>query len=252
MSRKIEKEVTIEATPEEVWRALTEAELINCWFGPEARVTPGVGGSLLVSWGPGFEIETKIDIWEPNQHLRTRDDKKPVTVDYILEGKGGTTTLRLVQTVGDGWEDEFDGSDLGWTIFLGTLKDYFARHRGAACRQAYCWLPVSGDAAALWQRLLGPRGFGVGDAGVGSSVEAESASGDKLSAEIVLLRRERPMGIVFEARNLDARVYCSLEEGKGGAFVWLNVFAYGAPAPQVDAAALVGRWKTMLEAALAS
>jgi uncharacterized protein YndB with AHSA1/START domain len=252
MSRKIEKEVTIAATPEEVWRALTDGEMINRWYAPEARVQPGVGGNIFISWGPGFEGETAIEIWEPNRRLSTRNPKRPIAVDYVLEGKGGTTTLRLVQTMGDGpeWDDEFDGTNLGWTIFLGTLKDYFERHRGATCRQSFVFLPVAGDALVAWANVVGARGFGIGGAESGR-VTANMASGDSLDADVLLRRHERPLGLVFEERNLDARVYVTLERGGGHSFLWLGVFAYASPTPKVDPAELCGRWKPMLEAALA-
>ena len=45
-TRSLEFSVTIEATPEELWLAITEAKGITRWFAPEARVTPGLGGNV--------------------------------------------------------------------------------------------------------------------------------------------------------------------------------------------------------------
>ncbi len=62
--RAIEKEITIRATADAVWKALTDAGELVRWFAPEARVTPGPGGAIFVSWGPGMEGEQKISLWE--------------------------------------------------------------------------------------------------------------------------------------------------------------------------------------------
>jgi uncharacterized protein YndB with AHSA1/START domain len=38
--------VPIRTTPEELWRALTDAEEISRWFAPQAKVVPGKAGSF--------------------------------------------------------------------------------------------------------------------------------------------------------------------------------------------------------------
>ncbi len=55
MSRAIKKEVLIDVAPDVVWRALTEADELSRWFPVEARVAPGAGGSIWLSWGGGAE-----------------------------------------------------------------------------------------------------------------------------------------------------------------------------------------------------
>ena len=51
MSRSHETIIDIKATPEEVFRAITDPEQIAKWFAPEARVDPRVGGEYYFSWG---------------------------------------------------------------------------------------------------------------------------------------------------------------------------------------------------------
>ena len=51
MSREVRKDVFIRQPPDIVWKALAEAEELARWFPLEARVTPGVGGSIWLSWG---------------------------------------------------------------------------------------------------------------------------------------------------------------------------------------------------------
>ena len=137
--KKIERSVEIDATPEEVWQAIADGEELKRWFPLDARVKPGVGGAVWLSWGEGSEWESPIEIWQPGKQLRTVDTmpvegKEPlrIAVDYIIEGKGDTTVVRLVHSgfAADTWEDELDTMGAGWAAFLANLKHYLERHRG--------------------------------------------------------------------------------------------------------------------------
>ena len=143
MSRSQEIVIEIKATPEEVFRAITEPEQIVKWFAPESRVDPRVGGEYVFSWGPGMEGKTTISGWDPYTHFGTCSERsvtyggtgKPVdtgvtrqmAVDYYIEAIGdGVTRLRLVQS-GFGpeaaWDDEFEATKTGWGDFLKKLKE---------------------------------------------------------------------------------------------------------------------------------
>lgn len=64
--RKEELQVELDGTAEEVWLLLTEGEGITRWFAPKARMTPGVGGTVWLSWGRGMEGEAPITGREPD------------------------------------------------------------------------------------------------------------------------------------------------------------------------------------------
>ena len=53
MSRSHETVIDIKATPEEVFRAITDPAQIVKWFAPEARVDPRVGGEYVLLLGAG-------------------------------------------------------------------------------------------------------------------------------------------------------------------------------------------------------
>lgn len=250
--RIIEKQLTIHASPEAVWKALTDAEQITGWFSPEARVTPGQGGAIVMSWGPGFEIETPIEIWEPGRRLMTGSPKRPIKVDYVLEGRGDTTVLSLVQSgFGDSadWDDEFDNTNRGWDIFLDNLRAYLKRRAGASCRQGIVTFPVEGPPEIIWTRLLGPRGFGVGvaAASTGTRVDCVTGAGDPIVGHVSLARV--PSAFVLDAENLDARFYFTLERYGGQPSLFSAVYVYGSPTPKVDFAALHARLESMLQKA---
>src|SRR5262245_5663173 len=72
-TRSQQHEVEIDAPLEVVWKAITEADEITRWFCEEARVTPGVGGSVWHSWGDGQSGPgSVIEAWEPNKRFRVR------------------------------------------------------------------------------------------------------------------------------------------------------------------------------------
>ncbi|HEX6177900.1 MAG TPA: SRPBCC domain-containing protein, partial [Thermoanaerobaculia bacterium] len=104
MTKKIEREIEIAATPEEVWKAISDGEELKRWFPLDARVRPGVCGSVWLSWGEGSEWESPIEIWEPNRRLGTVDTipgeggaaPARIAVDYVIEARGGTTIVRAV------------------------------------------------------------------------------------------------------------------------------------------------------------
>ena len=135
MSRQIVKETTIAATPDEVWQALTDAQELTRWFPVEARVVPGVGGSIWLSWGEGAGGEAPITVWEPARRLEWTETRGPVklAVDFHITAGDGGTVVRLVQSgFGDGpeWDDEFHMTTGGWAYFMAHLKWYLERHRG--------------------------------------------------------------------------------------------------------------------------
>lgn len=258
-TRSIEMSVTIEASPQDVWKAVAEAEGIKGWFAPEAKVTPGVGGQVYLSWGGGFSGGSRIDIWEPNRHLRTIEpvpeapEKKegyvaraPLTVDYLIEGKGGTTTtLRLVHSgfgAGADWDDEFTSTKRGWSVFLSNLKNYLERYRGRGCTQTMAMLPLTGPAAEVWPRLLGKNALvregRLEGVAAGARYQVQTGQGDVLEGTVAAV--EAPTALILDVDNLSARAYFTLEKG----FLFAALLAYGD-----KASTLAGHWQSTIEGA---
>lgn len=142
MPKSHETIIDIKATPEEVFRAVTDATQIVKWFAPYARVDAHVGGEYVISWDPELEGGGVISVWDPPRHFAQYTERsvayncegKPVetgatqkiAIDYYIEAMGnGMTRLRLVQS-GFGpeaaWDDEFDATKTGWAEFMKILK----------------------------------------------------------------------------------------------------------------------------------
>jgi uncharacterized protein YndB with AHSA1/START domain len=157
-SRTFETELRIQSTPEAVWEALTTPEGVTSWFAPEARVNPGDGGSIWISWGPGMEGESRIAAWDPARrfsYAQDRPDREPVVVEFLIEGQGGSTVLRLVQS-GFGTEarfdDEVESTSRAWMLFLFLLK-HGLEHPHSVARNVMILRFIDRPRQELWEAL---------------------------------------------------------------------------------------------------
>jgi len=163
--RSIERELSLEASPAEVWRAITEAQELTKWFVPDLDARPGQGGEFRFRWGPEESMHATVEVWEEERHLRyvvrgpeTADDAPAArtVVDFFLETRAGKTVLRLVHSgfgTGEDWDDEYDSVRDGWSVFLTNLTEYLERHRGEDAAYFIRILPAPG-ATATWRELV--------------------------------------------------------------------------------------------------
>lgn len=251
--RRFETQIEIAASPAEVWRALTEATELMRWFPPYAEVEPGIGGRIHMSWGDALSGDHRILGWDPERHLRTDWGGGPratLAVDYFLEGRGGSTLLRLVHS-GFGseasWDDEFDSISRGWPYELRSLKDYLERHPGRDRQVACAHVPVSGSVEAAWARLVGPTGrFRPPAHPVAEGERFELGLPDG-STTLAALFWQRP-GLDFAAAldALDgARLRLGLEKFGGRWEYWIWLESRTLPAAELERR-LTG-WRTGLE-----
>jgi uncharacterized protein YndB with AHSA1/START domain len=177
-SRRIETSIEINASPEAVWKALTDADELTRWFPMEARVTPGVGGSIWTAWTGEFEDTARIEVWDPPRKLVLASGvgaagmPARLTQDYTIEARsGGTTVLRLVHSgfgrggdrgpqsrsdaIGDPWDWEFDATRRGWDFELRGLRHYLERHPGKPRRTVWIRKKTEKTPEQAWQRLIG-------------------------------------------------------------------------------------------------
>jgi uncharacterized protein YndB with AHSA1/START domain len=241
--RKVLKEIRIAASPDVVWKALTDAQELTRWFPLDARVKPGKGGSIWISWGPGFEGESKIEIWEPGRHLRKvsapagteqkESTRPPFTVDFYLEGDGGTTILRLVQSgFGDGqdWDDEYDSIDTGWGLYLKNLRHCLERHRGASCVHRFEFLPpLAMSREQAWSRLETDLRLPK-TPGAAFAVDVSSL---KFQGLVEVSVPPSTIGLVVTSLN-DSLLRIMLCAMHGKCFASFDVFGFGVESDRVD------------------
>ncbi|HEX7154643.1 MAG TPA: SRPBCC domain-containing protein [Thermoanaerobaculia bacterium] len=224
--KKVEVQIEIDADAATVWRALTEGEELKRWFPLDARVRPGVGGGVWMSFGEGAEWESPIEVWEPNQRLGTADrmENAVIAVDYYLEAKGGTTIVRLVHSgfAADAWDDELDTLNAGWATFLANLKHYLERHRGEPREMAFFRHPAV--------KLSRPEAYAKLTEALGLEIQPDgrytmSVDGERLEGEVRVSKP--PINFTGTVENHNAGwVMIELEPGREQTrpAIWLSLY----------------------------
>lgn len=233
MTREHTTEITLPATPAEVWRALTDASYVQAWYVPEARIDARIGGEYFVSWGAGMEATATIEVLEPGRHLRVVSERKTagnaepvcIAIDYFLEAQGGETRLRLVHSgflTSSEWDNEYNGTKMGWPVMLRILRYGLAHHPGVPGRQRWLYSTAPLSPVEAWRRF----------ADVFRGAPAEYASEP---SEYCAPWSEPGGGLV----------YAAFAERKGMTGISLHVVLYGEAAARIGEAA--ADWTARLE-----
>lgn len=253
-TRDIIVEIAIDAGEEAVWRAIAEGEELKRWFTLDARVTPGAGGSVWLSFGEGMDWETPIEIWEPKRRLRTVDPApSTLAVDYYIESRGGQTVLRLVHSgfAADAWEDEIETMTNGWRSFLAILKNYLEHHRGEPREVAYFRHPVVPlPRQDAFQRMLTAFGFDPGATmRAGDRFDVTTKSGDRFAGVIDVIAPGVNLSGRVENWN-DSFLMIEIEPGRGQCrpAAWFSLYGPSGK----DAPALQERLQALVSSAFAS
>jgi uncharacterized protein YndB with AHSA1/START domain len=243
----------IAAPPETVWRALTEAQELSRWFAIEARVEPGEGGKIWLSWGEPVVAEWEIESWEPGRHLRAIEVRplgakleRPGTVtmtrsvDWFIQPRDEKTELRLQHSgfgFGPHWEEVYSAVRCGWEFQFLSLRHYLERHYGrprttALVRRSWR-LPVQ----SVWEQLLGEKGLGIstrgGEPEVGRSYRLRMATGDELEAVVQLYDPPRHFAATIASLNDALFRITIVEMGTGEVEASLWEASYGIEAGKV-------------------
>jgi uncharacterized protein YndB with AHSA1/START domain len=162
---ELRKEVTLDATPEQVWEAIATGAGMDAWFMGRNRVEPREGGRSSMTIGEHTE-EATVTAWEPPRRFAYRGDSPDgstfMAFEWLIEGRDdGTCVLRLVQSgvLGDDWETEYDALGKGWDMYLHQLGQYLRFFRGRAATPVTVMAPGPADAEAMWTGLR--RGLGL-------------------------------------------------------------------------------------------
>lgn len=238
-TRDIHLSVELDASPEDVFRAVTDGTELAKWLAPEARVTPPEGGKpgrVWISWGEGMSAEHDIEVYEAPRRLRhpsgqNGETKAPLYADWSIEARsGGKTTLRLVHSgfsAGADWDEEYDSHARGWRLMLQNLRHYFARHAHEPTAHLPFMTSVEKPRAALWGELVEKVGLSPSPA-VGDAFRLVTTSGEPLSGVVDLVTVGRDLGLVVREHG-DALLRFTFE-GKADApstFVYAYAIAYG-------------------------
>jgi uncharacterized protein YndB with AHSA1/START domain len=132
----IERELTFAASPERVWRAITDSNEISAWFPDRADLQAVVGYEGWFEWDEHGRSAVLVEEVEPMHRFAWRwenEDGKGVhapgstLVEWTLEPRSdGGTTLRMRES-GFIKPNAREGNEEGWTSELSELTDYIGR-----------------------------------------------------------------------------------------------------------------------------
>lgn len=250
--RVLDLEMLVAATPEQVWKALTDSEELSRWFPLSAKVKPGAGGTIFLSWGPGWEGEAPISVWEPENRFTWQEGApRHLSLDWTLEARGGKTLVRVVQSgfdAGTAEDDEFYGSiDYGWKFMLTNLRHYLERHNGTPRQVAWPRRKVVASRGDAYARLAGANGIFVEDASrtlkAGANYALRTTTGETFNGRVEFVSPPRGFCVSVDSLN-DALFWLTIEGAQGNceAQIWLS--AYGIS--QNDVEEFGRRWAAQL------
>lgn len=248
-TRSQEHRIVIEAPPELVWKAISEADEITRWYVQDAEVEPREGGKYWISFGEGMEGESLITTFDPGRHLRLEHQPMPgsppmptgpIIEEYFIESEGGSTVLRLVSSGipdTEDWDWFYDGTKRGWTVFLMTLKHYLEHHAGKPRDQIVITSTFEEPFDAAWRALAGEEGLDVdgalADASAGQRYATQTALGDQLEGRVLLM--EPPYRLLLEVEGLDrALLGMTIEQMGATSMLYLSLSTYGMPPERVE------------------
>lgn len=243
-TRDIVLSVELDASPEDVFRAVTDGTEIAKWLAPEARATAPQGGkkgSIWISWGEGMSAEHEVEIWDAPKRIRhpsgkNGETKAPLYADWLIEAReGGKATLRLVHSgfsVGADWDGEFEAHARGWKLMLENLRHYFARHPKKPAAHVIFTAQAKAEHGAVWTALLSKQAMGFDAAPKpGDSYRITTSSGEALSGKVEMANG-RDLALTVSELD-DALLRVSLEGGSkpgSSTYVFGYVIAYGPTA----------------------
>jgi uncharacterized protein YndB with AHSA1/START domain len=127
MTRSIEKETFIHASPERVFQALTEKADLERWFVQKADIDLRPGGAIRLEWAPEAVENGTILTVEPHHQLSynwVALEPTPTTLIFELTPENGGTRLQLHHTgIGEGeiWDSYYTTLNSGWNTHFKNL-----------------------------------------------------------------------------------------------------------------------------------
>ena len=165
---EIEQESVVDATPEQVWEAISTGPGLSSWFLGRHEIEPREGGTATLEIG-GFTDVATVTTWDPPNRLVTRGepglDGAFHHFDYTIDRReGGRTGVRWIHSgmLGDDWEAEYEGMSEGDPMYFRKLLEYLTYFSGRYATPVDAFGPnVPGDKDAAMAVFR--RGLGLGD-----------------------------------------------------------------------------------------
>ena len=98
---EVRNEFTVDATPDEVWAAITSGPAVDSWLMGRTEVDSASKTTTFDMFG---QVSTgRITAWEPGHRYATQEDKNPdgtfAAFEWLIESRdGGGAVVRVVHS----------------------------------------------------------------------------------------------------------------------------------------------------------
>lgn len=237
MSKEFEivREFEVDASPEQVWEAITTGT--GGWLWP-MEYEPRTGGAApfggtVAAWDPPRRLTGRVESPEgvPRQTLNQ--------LDHVIEPReGGGSWVRYVHSgiFVDDWDNQYDGASKHTDFYLHTLRQYLQHFAGRSSVFASADGPAASHAADALE--VASRGLGLPDeAAEGATVRFDVPGGARVDA-VVDYRNAYFIGL-----RTDTAMYRLFGRNHFGGPVGISVHDF---APGADAKLTEGAWQNRL------
>jgi len=235
--RRMELEIEVPGTPEEVWDAIATGPGITSWLHP-TEVEEREGGELSFDMGGDMQFTGRVAGWDPPHRFveetewKASEDEPPalLATEWLVEARdGGTCVVRMVTSgfgTGAAWDEEIEGFTGAMRAALDVLRAYlthFPRRRGSWMR---AFGQGEGSLDEVWSELtiaLGVDGAAagqtvtIGDGPSLTGVVEREAGGPHLRDLLIRLEDPGPglaqVGVFSERRFVSVQACLYDEEG---------------------------------------
>lgn len=149
---ELRKEVELQATPEQVWTAISTEAGMAAWFMPMPDVNPD--SPIVISWDPPQLLATRTP---------SAPDGSTMAFEYLIAARdGGSTVLRFVHSglLGDDWSTDYEPmTSAGWDMYLHTLAEYLKHFGGQRATYVEAEAPPASARTEAWPVLLTALGL---------------------------------------------------------------------------------------------
>ncbi|MFI9650188.1 SRPBCC domain-containing protein [Streptomyces sp. NPDC052040] len=235
---EIVREFEVDATPEEVWEAVTHGTGGYLWpmEPPEPRVGgAGPFGSEVTAWDPPHRYANRVSAAEGVSRQTLNQ------LDHTIEPRDGgrRAWVRYVHSgiFVDDWDNQYDGASRHTDFYLHTLREYLTRFAPRPVTFATLNGPEASTAADAFTAVRDALGLAE-DTPVGGTVGVRGPGGGTLDA---VLDFRSPYFIGLRTGNALIRFF---GRNHWGAPVGISVHDF---APDADAKANELAWQRWLD-----
>ena len=158
---EVRNEFTVDATPEEVWEAITSGPAVDSWLMGRSEIDSASKTTTFSMFG---QVSSgSITVWEPGHRYATQEDKNPdgtfTAFEWLIESRdGGGSVVRVVHSglLGDDWEAEYNGLSVGDHAYMTKLAVYLEHFAPRTAKNSlFMPGPVTKDSWAAMTAAVG-------------------------------------------------------------------------------------------------